>query len=153
LQARRLVAADASVLMPAIRRRPRTQGPAQVDQRLFAMYLPGAELTLHSEVCPAREPERSMLPNALDKLSPSDVLLLDRGYPAAWLVNLLQERGIRFIMRCDTRSGGWTALRRFIQSSAPEAHITLGAPQPQDSAHWQCSPQASQPSAWSARSP
>ena len=30
--------------------------------------------------------------NALDKLGPSDVLLLDRGYPAAWLVNLLQER-------------------------------------------------------------
>ena len=72
----------------------------------------------------------------------SDVLLLDRVYPAAWLVNLLQERGIHFIMRCDTRSGSWAALRRFIQSSAPEAHITLSAPRPQDAADRQCSPQA-----------
>lgn len=141
-QGLRLVAADASVLMPAIRRCPRTRGLAQADQRLFALYLPGAELTLHAEVCSATESERSMLANALDKLGPSDVLLLDRGYPAAWLVNLLQERGIRFIMRCDTSSGGWTALRRFIQGSAHEARITLGAPQPQDAADWQCSPQA-----------
>jgi hypothetical protein len=138
----RLVAADASVLMPAIRRCPRTRGLADADQRLFALYLPGAELTLHAEVCPAAESERSMLANALDKLGPSDVLLLDRGYPAAWLVNLLQERGIRFVMRCDTSRGGWKALRRFIQGSATEAHITLSAPTPRDAADWQCSPQA-----------
>jgi hypothetical protein len=141
-QGLRLVAADASVLMPAIRRCPRTRGLADADQRLFALYLPGAELTLHAEVCPAAESERSMLANALDKLGPSDVLLLDRGYPAAWLVNLLQERGIRFIMRCDTTSGGWKALRRFIQGSASEAHITLSAPTPRDAVDWQCSRQA-----------
>ncbi len=69
-------------------------------------------------------------------------LLLDRGSPAAWLVNLLQERNTRFIMRCDTRSGDWTALRRFIHGSAPEAHITRGAPQPPDAADRQRSPQA-----------
>ena len=91
-QGLRLVAADASVLMPAIRRCPRTRGLAQADQRLFALYLPGAELTLHAEVCCANESERSMLANALDKLGPSDVLLLDRGYPAAWLVNLGKPR-------------------------------------------------------------
>ena len=141
-QGLRLMAADASVLMPAIRRCPRTQGLAQADQRQFALYLPGTELTLHAEVCPATEPERSMLANALHKLGPSSALLLDRGYSAACIVHLLQERGIRFIMRCDTNSGGWTALRRFIQSSASEAHITLSAPQPQDAADWRCSPQA-----------
>jgi len=30
-----------------------------------------------------------MLVEALDLLSPDDVLVLDRGYPAAWLVALL----------------------------------------------------------------
>lgn len=50
----------------------------------------------------------------LDKLSPGDVLLLDRGYPASWLINLLNERGILFVMRCDTISSGWRALREFM---------------------------------------
>ncbi len=74
----RLVAADASVLMPAIRRCPCTRGLADADQRLFALYLPGAELTLHAEVCTAAESERSMLANALDKLPKFDTLLASR---------------------------------------------------------------------------
>ena len=49
-QGLRLVAGDASVLMPAIRQCRRTQRPAAPDQRLFALYLPGAELTLHAAV-------------------------------------------------------------------------------------------------------
>lgn len=105
-QGLRLVAADASALMPAIRRCPRTKGLAAAEQRLFALYLPGAEMTLHAEVCAATESERAMLANALGKLGPSDVLLLDRGYPAAWLVNLFNERGIHFVMRCDNSRGG-----------------------------------------------
>jgi hypothetical protein len=137
---RRLVAADASVLMPAVRRCGRTRGLASADQRLFALYLPGAELTLHAQVHSAAESERAMLANALDKLATDDVLLLDRGYPAAWLIHLLNERGIGFIMRCDTLRGGWRSLRQFIRGNAAEATITLSAPTPQDAADWQCSP-------------
>ena len=105
-QGLRLVGADASVLMPAIRRCPRTQGLAAAEQHLFTLYLPGAEMMLHAEVCAATESEGAMLSNALGKLGPSDVLLLDRGYPAAWLVNLFNERGIQFVMRCDNSRGG-----------------------------------------------
>ena len=105
-QGLRLVAGDASVLMAAIRQCRRTKRLAAPDQRLFALYLPGAELTLHAAVHSASEAERAMLANALDKLGPDDVLLLDRGYPADWLVNLLNARGLRFIIRCDTSSGG-----------------------------------------------
>jgi imidazolonepropionase-like amidohydrolase len=47
-QGLRLVAADASVLMPAIRNCHRTRSPASADQRLFALSLPQAELTLHA---------------------------------------------------------------------------------------------------------
>ncbi len=124
--------------MPAIRRCPRTKGLAAAEQRLFGLYLPGAEMTLHAELCPATDSERAMLANALEKLGLRDVLLLDRGYAAAWLVNLLNERGIRFLMRCDISSGGWFSLRRFIQGSELDAHITLTAPEPQDAAAWQC---------------
>lgn len=135
----RLVAADASVLMPAIRRCKRTRRLAAADQRLFALYLPGAELTLHAAVHSACESERAMLANALDKLSPGDVLLLDRGYPASWLINLLLARGIHFVIRCDTRSGGWRNLRQFIRGDQGEAQITLSAPSAQDVADWGCS--------------
>ena len=141
-QGLRLVAGDASVLMPALRQCHRARSLAGADQRLFALYLPGPELTLHAAVHSGCESERAMLANALDKLGPEDVLLLDRGYPAAWLVNLLNERGIRFVMRCDTASGGWRALREFMRGDQPEAVVTLSAPGAQDAADWGCSANA-----------
>lgn len=138
----RLVAADASVLMPAVRRCHLARSAAGGDQRLFALYLPGAELTLHAAVHSGCESERAMLANALDTLGPDDLLLLDRGYPAAWLINLLNERGIRFIMRCDTARGGWRALRQFMRSDQAEAVVKLTAPRACDAADWGCSHQA-----------
>jgi hypothetical protein len=41
--------------MPAIRRCKRTRRLAEADQRLFALYLPGAEITLHAAVHSASE--------------------------------------------------------------------------------------------------
>ena len=141
-QGLRLVAGDASVLRPAIRACRRTRGLAQADQRLFALYLPGAELTLHAAVHAAAESERAMLVEALDKLGPDDVLLLDRGYPAAWLVNLLTTRGVRFVMRCDTTASTWAALHAFMRGDAPEAQVQLSPPKAQDVRDWGCSAQA-----------
>lgn len=130
----RLVAADASVLMPALRACHRTRC-ASADQRLFMLYLPGAELTLHAQVHSADESERAMLIEALDKLGTDDVLLLDRGYPAAWLVKLLEQRGIKFVMRCD--STGWAAVRSFIRSGAIEAQqVQLNKPSAEDARDW-----------------
>jgi len=136
-QGLRLVAADASVLMPAIRACHRTRSPASADQRLFSLYLPAAELTLHASVHSAATSERAMLMEALDILGPDDVLLLDRGYPAAWLVALLCERGIRFVMRCDKLTG-WSAVKQFLRSSAHDAQVRLNAPGSQDVTDWGC---------------
>lgn len=87
-----------------------SRSAAERDQRLLVLYLPGAELTLHASVHSQFVAERRMLVEALDVPGPDDVLVLDRGYPAAWLIALLIARGIRFVMRCDY-SGGWTATR------------------------------------------
>jgi Transposase DDE domain len=130
----RLVAGDASVLMPALRACHRTR-TASPDQRLFALFLPGAELTLHASVYSALESERAMLVQALHKLGPDDVLLLDRGYPAAWLVQLLNERGVKFVMRCDNDSG-WSAVREFIRCNADEMSVRLNEPSMQDALDW-----------------
>ena len=133
----RLVAADASLLMPATRGCLLSRSAAQRDQRLFALYLPGAELTLHASVHSSLVAERRMLVEALDVLGPHDVLVLDRGYPAAWLIALLTSRGIRFVMRCDN-SGGWTATKKFLRSGVQDASVTISAPSADEVADWQC---------------
>jgi len=133
----RLVAADASLLMPATRPCLLSRSPAQRDQRLFALYLPGAELTLHASVHSNLVAERRMLVEALDVLGPDDVLVLDRGYPAAWLIALLDARGIRFVMRCDN-SCGWTATKKFLRSGAQQAWVSLSAPTADEVADWHC---------------
>ncbi len=138
----RLVAADASVLMPAVRACHRTRSLASTDQRLFGLYLPGCEMTLHASVHSADTSERAMLMQALDCLGPNDVLLLDRGYPAAWLVSLLCERGIRFCMRCDKEVSGWASVKQFLRSGAKEARLALSTPSSQDVKDWGCAPQA-----------
>jgi len=44
----RVAAGDGSVLMPSVRACHLSRSAAGADQRLFALYLPGAELTLHA---------------------------------------------------------------------------------------------------------
>ena len=135
----RVVAADASLLMPATRACLLSRSGAERDQRLFVLYLPGAELTLHASVHSQLVAERRMLVEALDVLGPDDVLVLDRGYPAAWLIALLNARGIRFVMRCDN-SAGWMATRKFMRSDAQQALVTISAPSADEIADWQCPP-------------
>jgi hypothetical protein len=64
------LAADASLLVRAIRACDRTRSPASADQRLFALYLPQAELTVHACVHSAATSERATLVEALDRLHP-----------------------------------------------------------------------------------
>ena len=139
----RVVAGDASVLMAAVRPCLLSRSACAPDQRLFALFLPGAELTLHASVHSALVGERSMLVEALDLLGPDDVLVLDRGYPASWLVALLNARAIRFVMRCDNDSG-WNAVRTFLRSAATDARVTLSAPSAGDVRDWGCPAEAPQ---------
>jgi Transposase DDE domain len=139
----RVVAGDASVLMPAVRPCLLARSAAAPDQRLFALFLPGAELTLHASVHSALVGERSMLVEALDLLGPDDVLVLDRGYPASWLIALLNARSIRFVIRCDNDSG-WGAAKTFLRSAAAEARVTLSVPSASEVRDWGCPAQAPQ---------
>ena len=134
-------AGDASVLMPAVRPCHLKRSAAAPDQRLFVLYLPGAELTLHASVHSASVGERCMLMGALDQLGPDDVLVLDCGYPATWLVALLSARGICFVMRGDNDSG-WGAAKAFRRSSALGSTVTLNPPSAHDVRDWDCSAQA-----------
>lgn len=55
-------------------------------------------------VHPCSTPERDASLALLDKLGGLDLLLLDRGYAAAWYFYELDQRGIPFVVRCKTGS-------------------------------------------------
>jgi hypothetical protein len=101
-------------------------------------------LTLHASVHGADGAERQMLFEALSCLGPDDVLILDRGYPAAWLVAYLIEHNIRFCMRCEKSSGGWKAVRAFGSSDQVDAMVTLNKPNKWDCEDYGCSDVAPQ---------
>ena len=88
-KARRLVCADGTLLAPAQRACLRTRSLAPPAQRALGLYLPGNDLMLHVAVGTQAEGERQMLFDQLDRLRRGDVLILDRGYPASWLVQAL----------------------------------------------------------------
>ena len=121
----RVVAADTSVFFPTVRACPNLKGfTASPNQRLFSLFLPGAELTLHARLHGEHTSERQMLFEALAQLGPDDVLVLDRGYPATSLVAYLNEHKIRFCMRCD-KVNGCKAMWALLDSGNTEATVTL----------------------------
>ena len=103
----------------------------------FGLFLPGLELferfTLYEPVCD----DRQMLVEHLDGLAADDLLLLDRGYPSAWLVALLIHRNIPFCMRCDVQDNGFAVVRRFMRSGQLEAFVTLPAPSVRDATDYE----------------
>jgi hypothetical protein len=86
--------------------------------------------------------ERQMLFERLDRLGREDMLVLDRGYPGAWLVAILLHRGIPFCMRCDS-SSTFAAITQFMRSGQDEAVVTLPPPNRRDAADYECPRQAS----------
>jgi hypothetical protein len=117
---RRLVCADVTLMAPAQRACHSTRSLAAPSQRALGMYLPGNEVMLHVAVGPESEGERQMLFDQLDLLRPGDVLMLDRGYPATWLVQLLHQRGIDFVIRCDS-THSWKAARDLLRSTGSQS--------------------------------
>ena len=109
---------------------------------LFGLFRPGIELfdslILHSPLVG----ERQMLFERLDRLGDQDMLVLDRGYPGAWLVAALLHRGIPFCMRCDS-SSTFAAITQFMRSGQDEAVVTLPPPNRRDAVDYECPRQAS----------
>lgn len=126
-QGLRVVAADASRLQVSTR----SNASLSADHYAFALFLPGAELTLHARLHVPDGCERQMLFEALDDLQPGrDVLVLDRGYPANWMAAALTQRGQDFCMRVDAT--GWNLVKDFLRSNQPETWVTLDPPNRRD---------------------
>lgn len=133
----RLVAADASTLHFGLRA-SHVRRAALADQILFGLFLPGAELMLAASLHGVGScGERQMLFEHLDRLSNNDLLLLDRGYPASWLVAALNQRQLPFCLRVD--NSGFACVRDFLRSGRTEAIVTLRAPNLADASDYEVS--------------
>lgn len=133
----RLVAADASTVHFGLRA-SHVKRAALADQILFGLFLPGPDLMLAASLHSVHERgERQFLIEHLDRLSPGDLLLLDRGYPCRWLVAVLNHRAIKFCMRVDN-AGGFACVRAFTRSDAIERVVMLPAPDKRDALDYEC---------------
>ena len=104
-----------------------------------ATFLPGSELMLAASLHSVHENERQMLFEHLDRLSASDLLLLDRGYPGRWLVAALNQRGIPFCMRVEkSGNSGFACVRDFLRSGLLEQVVTLRAAERRDVLDFEC---------------
>ena len=123
----RVIAGDGSRLQVSTR----AGADLQADHYAFALYLPGAELTLHASLHAADGSERQMLFEALEFVQPhGDLLVLDRGYPGNAPAAILIQSQRHFCWRVDAT--GWNGVKRFLHSGLPEAIITLAPPSAAD---------------------
>jgi hypothetical protein len=72
---------------------------------------------------PKRQGERSLLVSHAQQLAPGDLVLLDRGYPAFWVFNLILAQGAHFCSRI--KEAHWDSVRSFFLSGDKEQIITL----------------------------
>jgi hypothetical protein len=123
----RLVAADASKLQLFLKD---VTGRKVREAIAFVLYLPGPELSLSFELYAPAVGERQMLFEHLQYLRPDDLLLLDRGYPASWLIAVLRRLERHFCMRVDDT--GFAVVKAFRRSGQREALVRIAPPSKQD---------------------
>lgn len=80
-------------------------------------------ITLDALIRPKSEGERDLAAQHFTKLMPSDLVLLDRGYPAAWLFMLIVSLGAQFCAR--VKISQWNVIKKFYNSGKMEKIIRL----------------------------
>lgn len=102
---------------------PKTGLPC-VMARISQMFDVLNKVTVDAVISPYDTGERDLLKTHILKLLPNDLLLLDRGYPAYWVFNLILSQGGHF---CARISKQWKIVQSFIASGEKEAFIDLHA--------------------------
>ena len=71
--------------------------------RLSTLYDPLNNITLDLKVSPCVIGERALATQHLKHAQQGDIIIYDRGYPAAWLMTLHQEHNINYCFRVPWR--------------------------------------------------
>ncbi len=100
------------------------KGPACVMARISQMFDVLNKVTIDTIINPYHVGERELLHSHMLNLLPNDLLLLDRGYPAYWIFNLIMSLEGNF---CARISKQWKVVQNFVESGAQESIIDLQA--------------------------
>ena len=93
-----------------------------------ALYDVISGIPLDVTVAPNDGSERAELDSMLDRLSPGDLLVLDRGYPSFALMHELQQRGVHFLLRVSANRT-FKKVESFIMDGGRDRHILLDPPE------------------------
>jgi hypothetical protein len=91
--------------------------------RVSTLYDVLNRIIVDAHLAPYCMAERELAVAHLEQVGAGDLLLFDRGYPAFWLFSHLSNASIEFCMRTTTNYS--RAVRSFVDSGAPEAHIEM----------------------------
>lgn len=83
-------------------------------------------ISIDAVISPKSVGERELAAQHFLNLLPADLILLDRGYPAYWLFNLILSLGSNFCARISCTK--WKIIRKFYHSGKKEQIIYLPAP-------------------------
>ena len=83
-------------------------------------------ISIDAIISPKSVGERELAAQHFLNLLPADLILLDRGYPAYWLFNLILSLGSNFCARISCTK--WKIIRKFYHSGKKEQIIYLPAP-------------------------
>ena len=90
------------------------------------LFDPLNRISLDAIISPKEIGERELAADHLLNLLPEDLVLLDRGYPAYWLFNLILSLDANFCARVSCKK--WKIIRKFYNSGKTDTIISLLAP-------------------------
>ena len=103
--------------------------PAKGDEcpmaRASQLFDPLNRISIDAIISPKHIGERELAAQHFLKLLPEDLVLLDRGYPAYWLFNLILSLQANFCARISNKK--WKIVRKFFNSGKREKIIYLPA--------------------------
>ena len=102
------------------------QGRPSPMARISQLYDTLNKITVDAIISPKHIGERELAAQHLLNIMPTDLLLLDRGYPAWWLFALITSLESNFCARISCTK--WKIVRSFFQSKAKERIIWLPPP-------------------------
>jgi len=102
------------------------QGAPSPMARISQLFDVLNKLTIDAIISPKCEGERELAAQHMLKTIPNDLVLLDRGYPAWWLFNLILSMDVNFCARVSCTK--WKSIRKFFYSGLSEKIVNLPIP-------------------------
>lgn len=102
------------------------QGPSCPMARVSQMFDPLNKLSIDALISPKKTGEIKLAAKHCLNLFSTDLLLMDRGYPAFWLFKLILSKEANFCTRISWKK--WKIVRKFYLSGKKEEIIELAVP-------------------------